>query len=213
MPMATRRSRRSGASGPALGPVKQPVADLVEVIPRQRQVAVIVAEVRVHSRDVAGQPLAMRDRHEAVVAAVPQLYRDANRLERESPWLEVRPLVAPPTIAARRETLDTSRFCGMREPGRAAAHPESKRDSVPVTADQVLAASIRSDLDRGGPRICRRRVCAGGNEPVRPGLEQACSVSRADAGDVVIPCGRQWVDCSLPRTAMSNGPSSACAFI
>ena len=57
---------------------EQPGEDLLEVALGQRQVAIVVGELRVHTRNLACQPFAVRERDKTVLAPVVEQHRRAD---------------------------------------------------------------------------------------------------------------------------------------
>ena len=80
----------------------QPGVDLAQ-LGQQGQVPVVVGQVRLDAGDLLGQPLAVLERHELVVAAVPELHRHRDVVEGEPPVLHVDLAVLPPALIARFE--------------------------------------------------------------------------------------------------------------
>ena len=67
----------------------------------QRHVTVFISEVCIHRRDHAREPLPVLKRDELIVPAVPELYRDLDRGELETPSTHVCHAVIPPALVTR----------------------------------------------------------------------------------------------------------------
>lgn len=89
--------------------LEQPGMDLPDAILQKGQVAILVGQVGVDARNLAGEPLAVLKRNKPIVPPMPQLYRDAGGVKCKTPWLQMRLAVVPPTLIARRQTHLTRR--------------------------------------------------------------------------------------------------------
>ena len=78
----------------------EPVVDRVEVAHRQREMSVVVGELRPHAGNVARQPLPLHERDEAILAAVVEERGSPDVTELKAPRRQERQLVVPPAIRA-----------------------------------------------------------------------------------------------------------------
>src|SRR5581483_7245632 len=61
---------------------------------------IVFGQLRWRARDVGREPLAVLERYEAVLPAVPHLHRNPDRFDLKSPGLDHRQAVVPPAVAA-----------------------------------------------------------------------------------------------------------------
>ena len=85
--------------------LQQPRVDGSDAPVQQGQVTVFVGQVGFDTWNLAGKPLAVLERNEPIVPAMPELDRDPDGLELETPGLQVRAAVIPPTLSTRRKTI------------------------------------------------------------------------------------------------------------
>src|ERR1700722_4965492 len=102
---ANRNARPAGtpAADRSVQAFEQPGVDLLEVAFGQRQVAIIVRELRPHAGNVGCQPLAVTERDETVLAPVVEQHRRAEAPEPVPPRLVECPPVLPPAFCAGRK--------------------------------------------------------------------------------------------------------------
>jgi hypothetical protein len=66
----------------------------------QREVAVLGIDVLLRARDPLRQPLAVRDRNELILGAMPHLHGNLDLVELESPGLDEAEVVLDPAVDA-----------------------------------------------------------------------------------------------------------------
>jgi hypothetical protein len=85
--------------------LQQPRVNVSDAPLQESQVTVFIGQVGFDTRNLAGKPLAVLKGNEAIVPAVPELHRDPDGLEFETPGLQVRGAVLPPTLVTRCKTI------------------------------------------------------------------------------------------------------------
>src|SRR3954447_8134102 len=100
------RTRTSIAANPSfavrrtgpLGPGGEPVVDLAEPADRDREVAVLLADVGLDARNVLGKPPAVGDGHHQILDALPEERRHRDLVELEPPGRDEGQIVVPPAL-------------------------------------------------------------------------------------------------------------------
>ena len=84
--------------------VQEPTVQLGKVPLKNGLVPIVAGEVGINTRNRLCQPLTVAKRNERVLAPVPQLHRDLDRAHLETPGMQLRHAVVPPSFASRSET-------------------------------------------------------------------------------------------------------------
>lgn len=81
--------------------LQQPRMNASDAPLQEGRVTVVIGQVSFDTWNLAGKPLTVLKRNEPIVPAVPELHRDPDGLQFETPGLHVRAAVIPPTLITR----------------------------------------------------------------------------------------------------------------